>query len=178
MNALDFKYTKKKMIMVTKNTIKKLYKKKVNAFFIWILNLQSFIKKLWQQTKQSGEKMMEHTKYMFHSCRQETVQHLFQECSYMMQLRFYILNILPHNPYAPYHKALSQEILCRKRWRLITTTKVIWRERCRRIFTQKIYIWLVSVFFWLIFSEIICKFPIFFILVAIFCNFLSLLMIY
>jgi zinc-binding in reverse transcriptase len=82
---------------------------------------------------------------MCYLCRaqQESCQHLFVSCSFTRELRRFMTAILPYSPICMdyIHLELVSEVLIGEYnliWRQLeaTTIFVLWRERCRRIFSD------------------------------------------
>jgi zinc-binding in reverse transcriptase len=82
---------------------------------------------------------------MCYLCRahQESVQHIFHQCSFTTQVRDYMTSTLPNQPPRYYVTGSTMDSLLMNQdsmeWKRVdaTTIYVIWRERCRHIFAQK-----------------------------------------
>jgi zinc-binding in reverse transcriptase len=105
--------------------------------FIWlktqnkILTFDNLIKRGWQMTN------------ICYMCRsqEETVRHLFHECSFVIQFRSYIQGIMSFSMLMCqlFTSIESSQLVLSKqhdgKWRQLemTTVFVLWRERCKRI---------------------------------------------
>lgn len=106
--------------------------------FIWLmynnrlLTIDNLIKKGWEMPN------------MCHMCRMqsETKQHLFQECAYIKRVKIHLSRLLPAiTPNDWYRTTGLGSIVNRTEQKSIrqiqvTICFVVWRERCRRIFTD------------------------------------------